>query len=88
MSRFLEVRDMVEFFRCNTPEYLADLYEKVLHGNSGQISQEEAFRLFMGAEWDSENYLDRPLSQLKKDLFSQLVKDVACIKVHDENDNV
>lgn len=84
----LEVRDMVEFFRCNTPEYLADLYEKVLHGNSSQISQEEAFRLFMGAEWDSENYLDRPLSQLKKDIFSQLVKDVACIKVHDENDNV
>lgn len=82
----LEVRDMVEFFRYNTPEYLDDLFEKVLHSNSGQISQEEAFRLFMGVEWDSENYLDRPLSQLKKDVFCQLRKDVACIKAHNANE--
>lgn len=81
----LEVRDMVEFFRSNTPEYLADLFEKVLHGNSGQISQEEAFRLFMGAEWDSKNYLDRPLSQLKKDVFKQLMKDMASIKIMDSD---
>lgn len=82
----LEVRDMVEFFRYNTPEYLDDLFEKVLHGNSGQMTQEDAFRLFMGAEWDSKNYLDRPLSQLKKDVFSQLLKDVSCIKAHNDNE--
>lgn len=82
----LEVRDMVEFFRYNTPEYLDDLFEKILHSNSGQISQEEAFRLFMGVEWDSENYLDRPLSQLKKDVFCQLRKDVACIKAHNASE--
>ena len=82
----LEVRDMVEFFRYNTPEYLDDLFEKVLHGNSGQMTQEDAFRLFMGAEWDSKNYLDRPLSQLKKDIFCQLLKDLVCIKAHNDNE--
>ena len=82
----LEVRDMVEFVRYNTPEYLDDLFEIVLHSYSGQMSQEEAFRLFMGAEWDSMNYLDRPLSQMKKDIFRQLLKDVACIKAHNDNE--
>lgn len=78
----LEVRDMVEFFRYNTPEYLEDLFEKVLHSYSGKMSQEEAFRLFMGAEWDSRNYLDRPLSQMKKDIFKQLMTDVSCIRAN------
>lgn len=81
----LEVRDMVEFFRYNTPEYLNDLFEKVLHSYSGQMSQEEAFRLFMGAEWDSKNYLDRPLSQMKKDIFKQLLTDVTCISAKKYN---
>lgn len=73
MHAEMEVKDILDFIKKNPPEYLKDLYEKVLGAYGGAISPEEAYRFQFGSELNSLDYLDRPLSKLKKDIITQAI---------------
>lgn len=71
---YMEVKDILDFIKKNPPEYLESLYSKVLGAYGGTITPDEVYRVMFGSEMNAENYLDRPLSKLKKDILRQAIK--------------
>lgn len=67
----MEVKDILDFLYSNTPEYLNDLFRKVLKAKAGTISPEEAYKILFGFESVPERFLERPLSKLKRDILDQ-----------------
>lgn len=67
----MEVKDILDFLYSNTPEYLNDLFNKVLGANGGMITTEEAYKIIFGFEALPAKFLDRPLSKLKRDILMQ-----------------
>lgn len=67
----MEVKDILDILYSNTPEYLNDLFNKVLGANGGMITPEDAYKIIFGFESLPSRYLDRPLSKLKHDILVQ-----------------
>lgn len=68
----LEVKDILNFLYGNTQAYLDDLHRIVMSSYGGGITQEQAFRILLGAELDPTKDIDRPLSKLKRDILEQI----------------
>lgn len=72
----MEVKDILDFLYRNTPEYLDELYNKVLGAYGNTISVEDAYKFMFGAESAPAKFLDRPLSKLKHDIIQQAAEDL------------
>lgn len=70
----MEVKDILDFIKKNPPEYLESLYTKVMGAYGGTITPDEVYRILWGTEKNAVNYLDRPLSKLKKDIIKQAIE--------------
>lgn len=70
----LEVKDMIEFVYKNSPEYLKELFEKIMQAYGGMISAKEAYQIMLGTSPDASSFLDRPLSKLKRDVLVQILE--------------
>lgn len=68
----LEVKDLMDFKEKYTEGYLKDLFVKVLNDSKGALTQKDVYRMLFGTEMDEDNYLDRPLSQMKHDLLKDM----------------
>ena len=68
----LEEKDIMDFAQAYPEGYLRDLLENKDGRRRHNISQEEAYRMLFGAEYEPDRFLDRPLSKLKHDILSQI----------------
>lgn len=69
----LEVKDLMDFSQAYSDTYLHDIFNKINDdlGFAG-YSKEEIYRMFFGTEPEGSNYLNRPLSKLKRDILEYL----------------
>lgn len=67
-----EVKDILDFAYKNPPEYLMDLKDKIMKAFGGTISKEKAYRIAFGTSYEASQFLDRPLSKMKRDVLLQL----------------
>lgn len=69
----LEVKDLINFARAYTDNYLHDLFQTVLSDFSNVgYTKSDVFRMIFGAEYLPEHTLNRPLSKLKRDILAYL----------------
>ena len=69
----LEVKDIMNFARGYTENYLRDLFRSILSDFSSKgYTKSDVFRMVFGTEYYSEHTLNRPLSKLKRDLLVYL----------------
>ncbi len=65
-----EVKDLYTFATKYSDTYLQSLLGQI--GIYFRLSQEDAYRILFGTEFDSKNDNNRPLSKLKRDLLEEL----------------
>lgn len=72
MHSDLEVADLIELATKNNGSYLKQLYGTVLSLYADGVDKIKAYRLLLGTEMIRENYKNRPLSKLKRDIIAQI----------------
>lgn len=68
----LEVKDIMEFAQAYPEGYLRDILVNKDGKRQPHISQEQAYRMLFGTEYERDRFLDRPLSKLKHDILTQI----------------
>ena len=66
----LEVKDIMLFFNKNPNSYLSNLLNNTLKKYG--YTERDVYRMFFGTELDLTESLNRPFSQLKRDILTQL----------------
>ena len=72
MHSDLEVADLIELATKNNGSYLKQLYGIVLGLYADGGDKIKAYRLLLGTEIMREDYKNRPLSKLKRDIIAQI----------------
>lgn len=69
----LEVADLIKIAQHNNGVYLKTLSNGLLSELKGDgLSMADAYRLLLGTEYNAENFKNRPLSKLKRDILKQI----------------
>lgn len=68
----LEVNDIMKFYEAYPPNYITQLFNRVLKESKNKMTKADVFRFFFGTEMESDKFLDRPLSKMKYDILKSL----------------
>lgn len=67
-----EVKDIMDFNEAYEPGYINNILEALYSDNKRGLTKSDVYRILFGVEYDSENFLDRPFSKLKRDILKQI----------------
>ncbi len=70
----LEVADLIEMATKNNGTYLKQLYGSILRLYTAGGDRAKAYRLLLGTEMMKDEFKNRPLSKLKRDIIEQIEK--------------
>lgn len=70
----LEVADLIEMATKNNGTYMKQLYGTILRLYTAGGDKAKAYRLLLGTEMLKDEYKNRPLSKLKRDIIEQIEK--------------
>lgn len=70
----LEVKDIMDFDAAYERGYVNELMDNLLaKANGGRgLTRRDVYRMLFGVEYETDRFLDRPLSKLKRDLLEQI----------------
>lgn len=68
----LEVKDLMNFENAYKKGYINNIVDNLFKNNINGLTKKEVYRMIFGVEYDSDKYLDRPLSKLKRDILEQI----------------
>lgn len=68
----LEVKDIMDFNEAYEPGYINTIIETMFANNMRGLTKKDVYRILFGVEFDSEKFLDRPFSKLKRDILEQI----------------
>ncbi len=65
-----ELGDLLKLREYYSDKYLSILQEKIF--STKQVSTQEMYRILFGVEYDSKDFVNRPLSKFKRDILKEL----------------
>ena len=68
----LEVKDLMDFYEAYPEGYLNSLIDEMLSKSRISMNRQDAYRMLFGVEYESDRFLDRPFSKLKRDILEQI----------------
>lgn len=68
----LEVTDIMNFEEAYEDGYINTIVNKLFSDSKISLSKKDVYRMLFGVEYDSDKFLDRPFSKLKRDLLKQI----------------
>lgn len=68
----LEVTDIMNFEEAYEDGYINTIINKLFSESKISLSKKDVYRMLFGVEYDSDKFLDRPFSKLKRDLLKQI----------------